>query len=118
MTITIKKTGKRKDITIIYLKGKIMDGPETTKLQEKIEGLIAEGSKKIIIDLAEIDWINASGLGVLLGCLKIIKNHEAETKLSRVSRKVKSMMETTRLIEVFDTYETVQAALVKLELEP
>ena len=66
---------EKKGITILHLSGKIMGGPEATEINEKINQLIDSNHKNIIIDLVSVDWMNSSGLGILIGAVTVLKNN-------------------------------------------
>jgi anti-sigma B factor antagonist len=76
-----------------------------------IKGEIANGHKKFIFDLGGVDWMNSSGLGILIGGLTTIKNAEGELRLANVTDKIKSLFMITKLVTIFDSHETVADAL-------
>jgi len=108
MHFNIKEYG---DVTVISVKGNLMGGPETVAVHEKVKELIDNNIKKIVIDLSKVKWMNSSGLGTMMGCLTSLKNAEGELKLSGVAEKVKSLFMMTKLITIFDTYDTVEEAV-------
>ena len=99
------------DIAVITVKGNLMGGNETIEIHEKVKELIEQGTKKLVIDLAHVKWMNSSGLGTLMGCLTSLKNADGELKLSGVTEKVKSLFMITKLITLFETYDTPEDAL-------
>lgn len=99
------------DVTVISVKGNLMGGPETVAIHEKVKELIDNNVKKIVIDLAKVKWMNSSGLGTMMGCLTSLKNANGELKLSGVAEKVKSLFMMTKLITIFETYDTVEEAV-------
>lgn len=108
MGFTIKEID---DITVMTVKGNLMGGNETIEIHEKVKSLIEEDKKKVVIDLAHVKWMNSSGLGTLMGCLTSLKNAEGELKLSGVTEKVKSLFMITKLITLFETYDTPEEAV-------
>lgn len=100
-----------KDVAIITLKGDLIGEPETTKLREKVRSLITNDIKKVIIDLADVAYINSTGLGSLISVLTTLRNAGGDLKLTRVGDKIKSIFIITQLIKVFDTYETQEQAI-------
>ena len=66
-------------ISIIEPKGKIMGGPDATLLHEKLHEYIDQGKKKVIINLAQVDWMNSTGLGILISGLTTLKNSGGES---------------------------------------
>lgn len=102
-------------VAVLTLSGKMMGGPETTALHDHIRGLINDGINKVVIDLGGVKWMNSSGMGVLMACTTTLKSNDGHLVLARVSEKVNSLLMITQLITVFDTFETVERAVAKLE---
>jgi anti-sigma B factor antagonist len=99
------------DIAILELKGKLMGGSETLAVHEKVKELIDKDVKKVVIDLGKVSWMNSTGLGALMGAMTSLRNADGELKLSRVTEKVKSLFMVTKLITIFDTFETEEEAI-------
>ena len=102
-------------VAVLTLSGKMMGGAETTALHDHIRGLINDGINKVVIDLGGVKWMNSSGMGVLMACTTTLKSNDGQLVLARVSEKVNSLLMITQLITVFDTFETVERAVSKLE---
>lgn len=108
----MKLSSREQDgVTILEPKGKIMGGPDATSLREVVRDLVNEDKKKIVIDLAEVDWMNSTGLGILISCLTTLKNSGGELKLSNVTDKIKSLLTITKLVTVFDAYDSTDDAI-------
>lgn len=101
----------RGDVAVLHLSGKMMGGPDTMKLHEHVKGLIADGLRKLVIDLANIKWLNSSGMGALIMCLASIRNAGGQLKLSAITEKVESLLMITHLLTVFETSETADRAV-------
>jgi anti-sigma B factor antagonist len=98
------------DVALIALSGKLMGGPETMEVHEKVKELVGKKVNKIVIDLGKVKWMNSSGLGALMGSLTTIKNAGGELKLANVTDKVQSLFMITKLITIFETFDSVDAA--------
>jgi anti-sigma B factor antagonist len=96
---------------ILELKGKLMGGPDSQALHDKIKGLIGDGIKQVIIDLGKVKWMNSSGLGALMAALTTLRNAGGDLKLANVTQKIESLLLITKLITVFETYESVDRAV-------
>ena len=101
----------QKDILVIALKGKIMGGPESSEFHDKLKEAIAEGQRKVIVDLGEVEWMNSSGLGLLISGFTTLRNAGGEMKLARATDKIESLLVITKLNSVFETHSDVNAAL-------
>lgn len=99
------------DVAVIELKGKLMGGPETSAIHEKVKNLVDDGIKKVVIDLGKVKWMNSTGLGALMGAMTTLRNHGGELKLANVTEKVQSLFMITKLITIFETYEGVDKAV-------
>ncbi len=99
------------DVAVIELKGKLMGGAETMEIHEKVKELITKDINKVVIDLGKVSWMNSTGLGALMGSMTSLRNAEGDLKLARVTEKVKSLFMITKLITIFDTFESVDEAV-------
>ena len=95
------------DVAILSLKGKLMGGPETQAVHAKVKELAENKVLKVVIDLGSVKWMNSSGLGAIMGSMTTLKNAGGELKLASVTEKVKSLFIITKLITIFDTYESI-----------
>ena len=103
-------TTEKNGITVLHLSGKIMGGPEATEINEKINQLIDSDNKIIVIDLVNVDWMNSSGLGILIGAVTILKNSNGVLCLINVSERIKNLLKITKLNTVFDIYDNFDEA--------
>ena len=100
----------RDDVAILHLRGKLMGGPDSTALHDKVHGLIADGIKQVVIDLGKVKWMNSSGLGDLMASLTTLRNAGGDLKLAKVGKKIESLLLITKLITVFEIYDSVDRA--------
>lgn len=98
------------EIVVINVSGKIMGGDETTLFHGKIHEYILANKKNIIIDLANVDWMNSVGLGMLISALTTVKNSGGRLVLANIT-KIESILTITRLISVFEHYDSRKEAL-------
>ena len=98
------------DVAVLTVSGNMMGGPETSALHDKVKSLIADGIKRVVIDLKGVKWMNSSGLGVLMACMTSLNNASGKLKLASVTEKVKSLLMITQLMRIFDTYENADRA--------
>ncbi len=103
------------DIVLLELSGKIMGGPDATLLNEKLHALIDDKRTKIVADLSKVSWMNSSGLGILIGGLTTMRNNEGDLKLANVTDKIQSLLMITKLITVFETFNTADEAIASFK---
>ena len=103
------------NIVILEPKGKIMGGPDASLLHDKLYELIENDRKKIVIDLSRVEWMNSTGLGILISSYTTLRNHEGELKLANVTDKIRSLLTITKLVTVFDSHDSVEEAVKSFE---
>ena len=101
MALTID-TREVAHVTILDVRGRIVLGDELGELRDSVRDLISKGKKKIILNLAEVDYIDSSGVGELVGCFTTVRNSGGELKLLNLSQKVHDILNVTKLYTVFD----------------
>ena len=106
----IKET-MHSEVAVLTLKGKLMGGPETKAIHDKVKDLVENKVNKIVIDLGKVKWMNSSGLGALMGSLTTARNSGGDVKLAKVTEKVKSLFMITKLITIFETFDGVDEAV-------
>jgi anti-sigma B factor antagonist len=89
-------------VTILDIRGRIVLGDEIGQLRSAVRGLVADEKKKIILNLAEVDYIDSSGVGELVGCFTTVRNAGGELKLLNLTQKVHDVLHVTKLYTVFD----------------
>ncbi|HUX59840.1 MAG TPA: STAS domain-containing protein [Ignavibacteriaceae bacterium] len=105
------KTQEQYGAVVIELKGNVMGGDDTKEFNELLHKLIDEGKKNIIIDLAEVKFMNSSGLGMLISGLTTMKKENGQLRLARTTDKIESLLVITKLITIFESFETVEEAV-------
>jgi anti-sigma B factor antagonist len=99
VTITTREVSH---VTIVDIHGRITLGDETGKLRDTVRQLIAADKKKIVLNLANVDYIDSSGVGELVSSFTAVKNAGGELKLLSLSKKVHDVLYVTKLYTVFD----------------
>ena len=102
---------EKNGIVILALAGKIMGGPEATEINDKINRLIYENKVKVVIDLKNVEWMNSSGLGILIGAVTLLKSNNGKFILIHVSDRIKNLLKITKLNSVFDLCDTLDEAI-------
>ncbi|MFI5252330.1 MAG: STAS domain-containing protein [Bacteroidota bacterium] len=108
MTIKEKITD---NIAVLTLHGDLVSEADTGKLKDKIHSLVADNMKRAVMDLSGIDYINSTGLGTLIATLTTMRNAGGDLRLARLGERVENLFVITKLVKVFDTYETVDRAV-------
>ena len=101
MKTTVRKLG---NVTLVDIAGKITIGEGDVQLREKVNELLAAGETRIVLNLANVKYMDSAGIGELVACYKRAKDRQGTVKLLNPSGKVYDLLQLTRLEEVFDTY--------------
>ena len=110
--MALKMTDREVDgASVVALDGRIVMGAEGRALREKLEYLISNGKKKIVLNMTRIEYVDSSGLGILVSAHLSAKNHGASLKLSNLGRKFLEVLELTRLATVFEVCNTEASAI-------
>ena len=80
-------------------------------LKDKVQSLIQQGNKNIVIDLSRVSYVDSAGLGQLVQAYATTKNKGGALKLVNVTKKLKDLLVVTKLLTVFDTYDDEKSAL-------
>ena len=99
------------DITVLDMDGRITIGEGSVALRSAIRRLLEEGKKNILLNLAGVGYIDSSGIGELVSSYTAIKNQEGQRKLLSLTEKLRDLLTITKLLTVFDAYETEADAL-------
>ncbi len=98
-------------VVILELSGKIMGGPDATLLNDKLHELIEAGKTKVVANLKGVNWMNSSGLGILIGGLTTMRNSGGDLKLANITDRIQSLLMITKLLTVFESFDTIDQAI-------
>ena len=98
-------------VTVIEIEGRIVLGEESNSFREKVKSLLAAGKKKIVLNLANVSYIDSAGLGTLVATFHSARSQGATLKLANLGQKFKEVLQVTKLMTVFDTYENETEAI-------
>ena len=108
MQLTERRVG---DVTVLDLAGKLTLAENADRLKDKISKLVFRGDKQIVINLAEVHTIDSSGLGELVACYTTAWRSGAMVKLANAGRRLQDLLVLTKLLTIFDSYDSEAAAL-------
>ncbi|HKV04236.1 MAG TPA: STAS domain-containing protein [Candidatus Acidoferrales bacterium] len=98
-------------VNVLDIEGRIVLGEESNSFREKVKSLLASGKKKIILNLAQVSYIDSAGLGTLVATFHSARSQGATLKLTNLGAKFKEVLQVTKLMTVFDTYDNEAAAI-------
>jgi anti-sigma B factor antagonist len=110
--MSLKFTTRQVDgVTILDLSGRITLGEGSVTLRDAVKDAAAKGSKHILLNLANVDYIDSSGLGELVSAYTSVKNQGGELKLLHLTTKVHDLLQITKLYTVFDVKDDEASAV-------
>ncbi len=104
-------------IALVRLKGEI-DLHTCSLLRDALRELIEQGCYRIVINLAEVPYLDSAALGVLVDAVRRVREHEGSISLVQTTPFVRRAFEITRLVKIFQLYDDNEAALADLRAQP
>jgi anti-sigma B factor antagonist len=108
MTITERKSG---DVTVLVVEGKILLGEGDVQLKRKIDELIDRNETKILVNLANVPYMDSGGLGEIVRSYTTVKRAGGELKLLNATKRISDLLTITKLITVFEIFDDEAAAV-------
>jgi len=98
-------------VSILDLSGKIVLGEGDGQVKERIKDLLSDGQRRILLNLAEVNYIDSAGLGTLIGSYTTAKRDGGTLKLVNLTKRIRDLLAITKLITVFETFDNEAEAL-------
>ena len=102
-------------VTVLDLSGRITLGEGSVQLRDAVRGLISKGQKRILLNMADVNYIDSSGLGELVSAFTTAKNQQADVKLLSLTKKVHDLLQLTKLYTVFDIKDDEASAIASFK---
>jgi len=99
------------DVVILDLKGKITLGEGDELLKDKVNSLVNQGHKKIVLNLAEVPYIDSAGLGEVVRTYTTVSRQGGSLKLLNLTKRITDLLSITKLLTVFETFESESDAV-------
>ena len=99
------------DVTVLDVAGRITLGEGTSALRDTLRELVGKNQKKILLNLGEVSYIDSSGIGELVSGFTTVTNAGGQMKLLNLNKRVKDLLQITKLYTVFDVHEDEAAAI-------
>lgn len=98
-------------VSIIALEGRIVLGEESNALRERVKGLLAQNKKRLVLNMDNVTYIDSAGLGTLVAAHHSARTQDAALKLSNLGSKFQEVLQVTKLLTVFEVYDSEAAAI-------
>lgn len=97
-------------VTVLTVAGRVTLGDESNQMRSKIKELLAQGNKRLVLDLGGVSYIDSAGLGTLVAAYTSARNSGADIKLANITKKLDDLLNITKLVTVFSVYKSVNDA--------
>jgi anti-sigma B factor antagonist len=98
-------------VTVLELAGRITLGEESNQLRTKIKDILAQGTKRLVLDLGNVIYIDSAGLGTLVAGYTSSQSQGASMKLANLTKRFREQLNITKLVTVFEVYDSLEEAI-------
>ncbi len=110
--MALKMTSREVDgVTVIQMEGRIVLGEESNALRERLKSLLADNKKHIVLNMNNVTYIDSAGLGALVAAHHSARSQDVALKLSNLGSKFQEVLQVTKLLTVFEVYDSEAAAV-------
>ena len=99
------------DVTVLDLKGRVTLGEGDELLKDKVNSLVNQGHKKIVLNLADVPYIDSAGLGEVVRTYTTVSRQGGSLKLLNLTKRITDLLSITKLLTVFETFESENDAV-------
>jgi len=114
MSLSIKQR-KEDGVTVLELSGRLTIGESVLSLRDAVRSAVDDGDLKFVVNLGDVNYIDSSGLGELVSIYTTVRNKKGDVKLLKLTANSKLLLQMTKLLTVFDTYDEEADALAALK---
>lgn len=98
-------------VSVLDLSGKIVLGEGDMQVKERIKDLLADGQRKILLNLGNVSYVDSAGLGALISSYTTVRREGGNLRLINLTKRIQDLLAITKLITVFDTFDNEKAAI-------
>ena|SRR3989338_3536527 len=104
------KIEKKQDVVVLQVKGSL-DADSVSQFKKKVNKIIEEGSKCLVLDGSELEFVDSMGLGSLISLLRKLRSQNGDLKVAAISKEVQQVFEITRLHQLFQIFSNSDEAI-------
>jgi len=108
MQISERQSGS---VMILDLSGRVTLGDGDTQLKDKLHSLLHQGKKNVLLNLGQVNYVDSAGLGAIVSAYTTVTREGGSLKLANVTRKLQDLLSITKLLTVFETYDSEDEAV-------
>ncbi len=109
------KTSQHGGVTVISLQGNLMGGPDASLINSKLHELVDAGKHHVILDLKAVEFVNSSGLSLLIGGVSTMKAAGGSLLFANASEKIAGLITITKLDQLFTLFPSIDAAAASVK---
>lgn len=106
--LTPRKVG---DVTVIDAVGRITLGEASSSFRDTVREMVGKGEKKLLLNLADVSYIDSSGIGELVSAYTTVTNQGGQLKLLNLTKRIQDLLQITKLYTVFEVFDDEAAAV-------
>jgi len=104
---------------VFEIRGRFLGSVDGPKFKESLAKVIEEGKTQVVVDLSKTDFMDSSGIGILIGGLTSVRRSNGDMRLAGMTKRIRNLFLITKLLgSVFDDYENVEAAVDSFRTNP
>jgi len=103
------------DVTVLDLSGRLTLNDGSGRLKDKVSSLVFEGNKHIVLNLAQLSYMDSAGLGDMVACYTTATKGGGKVKLANTTGKIKDLLAITKLLTVFDAFDSEAEAVASFK---
>ena len=108
------KSRRLDDVVILDISGRITLGEGAVTLRDALQKLLNGGDRKLVMNLEHVDYVDSAGLGELVTAFTIVRAHGGQLKLLKLTHRIHDLLQITKLLTVFDAYDSETEAIKSL----
>ena len=109
------KSRRLDDVVILDLSGRITMGEGAVIVRDNLQKLLDAGDRKFLVNLADVNYIDSSGLGELVVAFTTVRNHGGQLKLLSLTKRVRDLLQITKLLTVFESFDSEAEAIKSMK---
>jgi anti-sigma B factor antagonist len=104
-------TRREGDVLVLDLKGKLIGEPYSAKFTEAVKSAVDNGESKVVMDFSGVDWINSTGISMLMAAREVLQHARANMRVSAINKSVAGVFAVSKMHLVFEIHPTTEAAI-------
>ena len=109
------KSDKAGEITILQIEGDTLDASNATEFKNEINAILEQSQVKVLLDMQNLKFVDSSGLGAIISCLRKLKSVGGDLKLCQMSASVRALFELVRLHRIFDIFDSRDEGIARFK---